>query len=159
MKNLFLAVIGMVIFQGCATLNYPMVSMNTNLSFLKSSGGIKSVTIRNSAGPDVVLVPQSLGNGFVVKYKEGKRKMKRLLTLKHGESTTVRLYHSTGSRMTYAVYVPFAVLVIVRGEVLGSYSYCIAIHPGQDSYQEINFGRHQLREMKQDFTGYQCQNY
>ena len=160
MQNWLLATLSLIILSGCASVNSPQVTVNTNIPFFYSSG----ITVRNSAGSNIVIVPQSLGNGFVAEYKKGKwqwsclcyeKIVTKLVELKNGETITLQLYRNTSNR---TVRFPFAVKVIERGKVLGSYSYSVSVYPGQDNYLEFNFGPRELRALKQGNTGYQCRN-
>jgi hypothetical protein len=162
MKNWLLAIIGTSILSGCASVNGPKITYRTNIPLFYSS----SITVRNSAGPDVVIVPQSRGDGFVAEYQLGKRTFRtlwlvrekiptKLVELKHGETFTIPLGRNTTDR---TVSIPFAVKVIERGKVIGSFSYCLSAYPYQDNVAELNFGPRALRALKQGDTGYQCGN-
>ncbi len=166
MRNLLLAWFGefvgislVLIFSGCASIEAPKATVYTNIPFFHNSG----ITVRNSAGPDVVITPQSRGDGFVAEYRYEKGSLKtlwipkkiptKLVTLAHGESVTIPLYRNHTDQ---TVYVPFAVKVIQGKGVLGSYSYCVAVYPGQDNNLEFNFGPRELQALKQGNTGYPC---
>ncbi len=162
MKNWFLGLSVLGILSGCASMNSPRVTIVSNIPFFYSS----SITVRNSAGPKVVIVPQSRGDGFVAEYKLGKRTFRslwlfpekiptKLVELKHGETLTVPLGRNTSNQ---TVSIPFAVKVIEDGAVLGSFSYCLSAYPFQDNVAELNFGPRELQELKQGYTGYQCGN-
>lgn len=155
-----LTAIGLAILSGCASLQLPKVTVYTNIPFFYNSG----ITVRNSAGAGVVLIPQSRSDGFVAEYKLGKRMWQslwlfhekiptKLVQLKHGETFTIPLYRNLSDR---TVYIPFAVKVVEKGKVLGSYSYCVSAYPGQDNNLEFNFGPRELQALKEGYTGYSC---
>ncbi len=170
MRNLLLTWLGefvgiclALILSGCASVELPKATVYTNIPFFHQNG----ITVRNSAGPDVVITPQSRGDGFVAEYRYGKRMWQylwlcrekiptRLVTLKHGESITIPLDRNLSDR---TVYIPFAVRVEQGGRILGSYSYCVAAHPSQDNNLEFNFGPRELRALKQGNTGYTCRRW
>ena len=161
-----MAVISTVILSGCASLGayVPKATVDTNIPFFYHA----VVKVYNSAGQGVVLVPQSRGNGFVAEYRYGKRMWQylwlcrekiptKLVTLAHGESMTLPLPLNTGQQ---AVRIPFAVKVIEKGKVLGFYNACLTIYPGETMSFDFNFGRRELQELKDGYTGNQCnRNY
>lgn len=163
MKNWFPTVVVLGILSGCASVQSPKATIYTNIPFFYNSG----ITVRNSGGEGVVLTPQSRGNGFVAEYKLGKRTSQslwlfrekiptKLVELKHGETITLPLDRNNTNR---TVYIPFAMKVVENGKVLGSYSYCVTVYPGQDNSLEFNFGPRELENLKRGYTGHSCSSY
>ena len=77
------------------------------------------------------------------------------MALGHGETFTVPLGRNTTDR---TISIPFAVKVIERGKVIGSFSYCLSAYPYRDNVAELNFGPRELQALKRGDIGYQCGN-
>lgn len=169
MKNLMLAVISMTVMvwvSGCASVgaHIPRATVYTNVPFL---GGYDVIKAYNSAGPTVVLVPQSRGDGFVAEYRYEKGSWKnlwifrkriptKLVTLANGQSMTLPLYRNT---TRYAVQIPFAVAVYERGKFIGFYTECYRVYPNRNNSYQFNFGKKELQALKRGYTGRTCNNY
>lgn len=170
MRNLFWAYFGgfigiclALILSGCASVGMPKATVYTNIPLFYNS----VIKVYNSAGPGVVITPQSRGDGFVAEYRyeEGswknlwifrKKIPTKLVTLANGQSMTLPLYRNT---TRYTVQVPFAVAVYERGEFVGFYTQCYQVYPYRDASFQFNFGKKELEALGRGYTGRTCNNY
>lgn len=161
LQNFCLSMLFAISLSGCSLM--PRATLQGNIPFFY--GGV--ITIYNSAGKNIVLVPQSQNNGFPVEYKYGKRRwynlgmrekiVTKVAGIRNGESLVLPIYRNT-TRTT--VYVPVAVKVLRikngKTKVLGFYNFCCAVPPNRDSNFDINFGKRELQQLKSGYTGQGC---
>lgn len=161
MKKSLICLIGGLFMTGCAHL--PRGTVQTNLPIFYRN----SMTVYNSAGPSVVIIPQSRGSGFVTEYKLGNRNPWCLwlcrektpiaiAVLAHGQSLTIPLFRNWDD---HAVLVPFSLRVFQNGKVVGFYNQCFSVPSNQNAFFEINFTKYDLEALKRGYTGQQCRNY
>lgn len=140
---------------------YPKVTVQTNIPFFYRSG----ITIYNSAGQGVIIIPESRGYGFVAQYRKEKERdpawlwLRRKRTpvervvLEYGESFNIPLHKNLTN---YTIEVPITLKVIENGEMVGFYNQCYYASPNRDSYFDLNFTKRDLKGLKYGYIGNEC---
>ena len=163
-KLLILALIS-AFSSACATLpeGTRIKIPNVGNSFFRSK-----ITVYNSAGQSVVVVPFSQGAGFVSEYQLGKRNPlclwlcrekipKKIFALCHGQHLTVPLLLNTNGN--YSVPVSISLKVYQNNKPLGTYLYCAYVPPGRQISEDLVFDQEKLNALKNGNYGNLCRNY
>jgi hypothetical protein len=126
-----------------------------------------SLTMSNSAGNGVVIVPFTRGEGFVSEYTLEKRKWwcgwlcrekvpTKVFALTYGQQLTVPLLLNT---TTYFTYLTVGFKVYQRNQLIGEYLTCVEIPAGQPVHCQRAFDRSHLAAVKRrGSAGATCQS-
>lgn len=168
LKIMLLAVV-CGLLSGCAGISahLPKATLDTNIPFFYRSG----ITVYNSSSPDIVVIPQSRGDGFVSEYQYGERDpwclwlcrkkvSATIISVGFGQSAHLPLLMNLNQN---TVYTPFSLKVLRKMKngwrVIGFWNQCFAVPPSQDIYFDLNFSKRELEAMSRGYNGQQCSGY